>query len=112
MQRPDTFGMMEAQVRPIEETDQAEEKAGGHRSTAAGTRSAVHFRGDPAATPAAFDRANQVLYAIPCLVTDKAVTLLAGIHAYGDCMPAAMGRKSRQRARTQATAMGAGRGPR
>ena len=79
MQRPDIFAVMEGQSRPTEEADQAEDTAPlltpGLLYTAGGTL---------LQRQAEFDRANQDLYAILYLVTDKAAALLVAIHAYDE----------------------------
>ena len=88
IQRPVIFAVMEGQTRPTEETD------------VAGTDGADAGRISPAPlfTPGfldttggtlqqrqtAFDRANQDLYAILYLATDKAAALLVAIHAYDE----------------------------
>ena len=74
--RPDIFGVMEGQARPPEEPDQGEETA-------------PLLTPGPLCTPgktllqrqATKDGANQKLYAILYLVTDKAAALLVAIHA-------------------------------
>ena len=56
MQRPDIFAVMNGQVRPTDETDQAEETAPPHKN----------------------------LYATLNLATDKAAALLVAMHAYDE----------------------------
>ena len=88
IQRPGIFAVMEGQIRATEETNDA------------GTDGADTRRISPAPlfTPGfldttggilqkrqtAFDRANQDLYAILYLETDKAATLLVVMHAYDE----------------------------
>ena len=88
IQRPEIFAVMEGQIKPTKEPDDA------------GTDGADTGRISPAPlfTPgfldttggtlqqrqAAFDRANQDLYAILYLATDKAAALLVAMNAYDE----------------------------
>ena len=87
MQRPDICAVMKGQARPTEETDQVEE-------TAPLQPPGVLYApgGTLLQRQAAYDRANQDLYAILYLVTDKAEALLVAMDTTS-VGPVPMGRK-------------------
>ena len=77
MQRPDIFAVMEGQARLTEEQDE--------EAVPLLTPGLLYAPGGTLLQhQSAYDRANQDLYAILYLMTDKAAALLVAIHAYDE----------------------------
>ena len=97
IQRPHIFAVMEGQIRPTEETDDAGTDGADTGRISPAPLVAPGFLDTTGGTlqqrQTAFDRTNQDLYAIMYLATDKAAALLVAMHAYDERGTVATGRK-------------------